>query len=134
MKSLIDRLTSLPTPNAGAVVALESNRAYQIKPNADKHSACRRCRFRCCKMRQSVAPLPGGRALPQPLREDLTQRARVGVAHFHRHLLHRQPAVQHRARQAEPVVIQLFVYPSAYPTHGVWAAALLYLMARRSIT
>jgi len=27
-------------------------------------------------------------------------------------------------------VIQLFVYPSAYPTHGVWAAVLLYLMAR----
>jgi putative oxidoreductase len=26
-------------------------------------------------------------------------------------------------------VIQLFVYPSAYPTHGVWAAVLLYLMA-----
>ena len=25
-------------------------------------------------------------------------------------------------------VIQLLVYPSAYPTHGVWAAALLYLM------
>lgn len=27
-------------------------------------------------------------------------------------------------------VIQLFVYPGAYPTHGVWAAVLLYLMAR----
>jgi putative oxidoreductase len=27
-------------------------------------------------------------------------------------------------------VIQLFVYPDAYPTHGVWAAVLLYLMAR----
>lgn len=27
-------------------------------------------------------------------------------------------------------VIQLFVYPAAYPTHGVWAAVLLYLMAR----
>jgi putative oxidoreductase len=27
-------------------------------------------------------------------------------------------------------VIQIFVYPSAYPTHGVWAAVLLYLMAR----
>lgn len=27
-------------------------------------------------------------------------------------------------------VIQLFVYPAAYPTHGVWAALLLYLMAR----
>lgn len=26
-------------------------------------------------------------------------------------------------------VIQVFVYPSAYPTHGVWAAVLLYLMA-----
>lgn len=28
------------------------------------------------------------------------------------------------------LVIQVFVYPSAYPTHGVWAALLLYLMAR----
>jgi len=27
-------------------------------------------------------------------------------------------------------VIQLFVYPDAYPTHGTWAAVLLYLMAR----
>lgn len=27
-------------------------------------------------------------------------------------------------------VIQLFVYPGAYPTHGVWAAVLLMLMAR----
>ncbi len=27
------------------------------------------------------------------------------------------------------MVIQLFVYPSAYPTHGVWAAVLLYLVA-----
>jgi putative oxidoreductase len=27
------------------------------------------------------------------------------------------------------MVIQLFVYPDAYPTHGVWAAVLLYLMA-----
>jgi putative oxidoreductase len=27
-------------------------------------------------------------------------------------------------------VIQLLVYPDAYPTHGVWAAVLLYLMAR----
>ncbi|NEV63350.1 DoxX family protein [Thiorhodococcus minor] len=27
-------------------------------------------------------------------------------------------------------VIQLFVYPDAYPTHGVWAALLLYLMVR----
>lgn len=27
-------------------------------------------------------------------------------------------------------VIQLLVYPGAYPTHGVWAAVLLYLMAR----
>ncbi len=26
-------------------------------------------------------------------------------------------------------VIQLLVYPGAYPTHGVWAAVLLYLMA-----
>jgi putative oxidoreductase len=28
------------------------------------------------------------------------------------------------------LTIQLFVYPAAYPTHGVWAAALLYLVAR----
>ncbi|WP_022949904.1 DoxX family protein [Methylohalobius crimeensis] len=28
------------------------------------------------------------------------------------------------------LVIQLFVYPGAYPTHGTWAAILLYLMAR----
>ena len=27
------------------------------------------------------------------------------------------------------LVIQLLVYPSAYPVHGVWAAVLLYLMA-----
>ncbi|WP_420233747.1 DoxX family protein [Pseudomonas sp. ABY48] len=28
------------------------------------------------------------------------------------------------------MTIQLFVYPDAYPTHGTWAAVLLYLMAR----
>jgi putative oxidoreductase len=28
------------------------------------------------------------------------------------------------------LVIQLFVYPNAYPTHSLWAALLLYLMAR----
>ena len=28
------------------------------------------------------------------------------------------------------VVIQLLVYPGAYATHGVWAAVLLWLMAR----
>ncbi|WP_454830849.1 DoxX family protein [Pseudoxanthomonas wuyuanensis] len=28
------------------------------------------------------------------------------------------------------LVIQLFVYPSAFATHGLWAAAMLYLMAR----
>ncbi|MFN3984971.1 MAG: DoxX family protein [Rhodocyclaceae bacterium] len=28
------------------------------------------------------------------------------------------------------LVIQLFVYPAAYPTHGVWAAVLLWLIAR----
>ncbi|QXP82638.1 DoxX family protein [Methylococcus sp. Mc7] len=28
------------------------------------------------------------------------------------------------------LVIQVFVYPDAYPTHGVWATVLLYLMAR----
>ena len=27
------------------------------------------------------------------------------------------------------LVIQLFVYPGAYATHGTWAAVLLYLMA-----
>ena len=27
------------------------------------------------------------------------------------------------------MVIQLFVYPDAYATHGTWAAVLLYLMA-----
>lgn len=28
------------------------------------------------------------------------------------------------------LVIQVFVYPGAYPTHGVWATVLLYLAAR----
>lgn len=28
------------------------------------------------------------------------------------------------------LVIQIFVYPSAYPVHALWAALLLYLMAR----
>lgn len=28
------------------------------------------------------------------------------------------------------IVIQVFVYPGAYPLHGVWATVLLYLMAR----
>jgi putative oxidoreductase len=28
------------------------------------------------------------------------------------------------------VVIEVFVYPGAYPTHGVWATVLLYLIAR----
>lgn len=28
------------------------------------------------------------------------------------------------------LVIQTFVYPSAWPTHGVWAAVLLYVMMR----
>ena len=28
------------------------------------------------------------------------------------------------------MVIQVFVYPDAYPTHGTWAAVLLYLVAR----
>lgn len=28
------------------------------------------------------------------------------------------------------LVIQVFVYPSAYPTHGVWAAVLLYLIVK----
>lgn len=28
------------------------------------------------------------------------------------------------------LVIEVFVYPDAYPTHGTWAAVLLYLMAR----
>lgn len=30
---------------------------------------------------------------------------------------------------AMTLTIQLFVYPDAYPTHGTWAAVLLYLMA-----
>ena len=28
------------------------------------------------------------------------------------------------------LTIEVFVYPAAYPTHGVWAVALLYLIAR----
>jgi putative oxidoreductase len=28
------------------------------------------------------------------------------------------------------LVIQLFVYPGAWPTHGVWATVLLFIMAR----
>lgn len=28
------------------------------------------------------------------------------------------------------LVIRVFVYPDAYPTHGVWAAVLLYLVAK----
>lgn len=28
------------------------------------------------------------------------------------------------------IVIQIFVYPGAYPLHGLWATVLLYLMAR----
>ncbi len=28
------------------------------------------------------------------------------------------------------LVIQLFVYPSAWPTHGTWAACLLFIVAR----
>lgn len=28
------------------------------------------------------------------------------------------------------LIIQIFVYPEAYPTHGIWAALLLYLIAR----
>ena len=28
------------------------------------------------------------------------------------------------------LVIQVFVYPDAYPTHGIWAAVLLYLVAK----
>lgn len=31
---------------------------------------------------------------------------------------------------AMTAVIQVFVYPDAWPTHAVWAAALLYLVAR----
>ena len=31
---------------------------------------------------------------------------------------------------AMTMVIEVFVYPEAYPTHGVWAAVLLYLIAR----
>ena len=28
------------------------------------------------------------------------------------------------------LTIQLLVYPDAYPTHGVWAAVLIFLMAK----
>ena len=28
------------------------------------------------------------------------------------------------------LIIQIFVYPDAYPTHGVWATVLLYLIAK----
>lgn len=28
------------------------------------------------------------------------------------------------------LVIQVFVYPSAFPTHGLWAVSMLYIMAR----
>jgi putative oxidoreductase len=28
------------------------------------------------------------------------------------------------------LVIQVFVYPSAFATHGLWAATMLYVMAR----
>lgn len=28
------------------------------------------------------------------------------------------------------LVIQVFVYPGAFPTHGLWATAILYIMAR----
>ena len=28
------------------------------------------------------------------------------------------------------VVIEVFVYPAAYPVHGVWATVLLYLIAK----
>ena len=31
---------------------------------------------------------------------------------------------------AMTATIQIFVYPDAYPTHGVWAAVLLFLVAR----
>lgn len=31
---------------------------------------------------------------------------------------------------AMTTVIQVFVYPDAYPTHGVWAVVLLFLIAR----
>jgi putative oxidoreductase len=31
---------------------------------------------------------------------------------------------------AMTLTIQLFVYPAAYPTHGVWATVLVYLLAR----
>jgi putative oxidoreductase len=31
---------------------------------------------------------------------------------------------------AMTIVIQVFVYPGAYPLHGLWATVLLYLMAR----
>jgi putative oxidoreductase len=31
---------------------------------------------------------------------------------------------------AMTAVIEIFVYPDAYPTHGVWATVLLYLVAK----
>ena len=31
---------------------------------------------------------------------------------------------------AMTLVIEVFVYPGAYPTHGVWATVLLYLIAK----
>ena len=31
---------------------------------------------------------------------------------------------------AMTITIQLFVYPAAYPTHGVWATVLVYLLSR----
>ncbi|MBU1237000.1 MAG: DoxX family protein [Gammaproteobacteria bacterium] len=31
---------------------------------------------------------------------------------------------------AMTLVIQIFVYPDAYPTHGVWATVMLYLIAK----
>ena len=34
------------------------------------------------------------------------------------------------ALQVMTLTIQIFVYPDAYPTHGVWATVLLILIAR----
>ena len=34
------------------------------------------------------------------------------------------------ALRAMTATIQVFVYPDAYPMHGVWAAVLLFLVAR----
>jgi putative oxidoreductase len=41
-----------------------------------------------------------------------------------------QPELAALALLGMTATIQLLVYPDAYPTHGVWAAVLLFLVAR----